>query len=101
MVWDPKKQDQEMLHFFQKLIALRQKYADVISKGDTDWRTVDDITGLVHLVRKYHGTHVHGVFNLGEKPVALRHTHKDEIALKQGLADKQLAPNGFLIYVKK
>lgn len=101
MVWDPKKQDQEMLHFFQKLIALRQKYADVISKGDTDWRTVDDITGLVHLVRKYQGTHVHGVFNLGEKPVALRHTHKDEIALKQGLADKQLAPNGFLIYVKK
>jgi glycosidase len=101
MIWDPKKQNQDMLKFFQQLIALRKEYAAVISKGTTDWRTVADITGLVHLVRKHRGIHLHGVFNFGEKSVAIKHVHKTDILMKQGVDEKKLAPNGFLIYVKK
>lgn len=101
MVWDPEAQDQDMLHFFRKLIALRKKYADVVSQGTVEWRTVDDLTGTVHVVRKFHGVRVHGVFNLGEQAITLKHNHQDETVLSQGAHGKQLAPNGFVLYVKK
>lgn len=37
MIWDEKRQDQEMLSFMKKLIAFRKKYQPFMSFGDLKW----------------------------------------------------------------
>jgi hypothetical protein len=42
MIWDEKRQDRELFAFFQRLIALRQEYAAVISEAVIAYRKLGD-----------------------------------------------------------
>jgi len=51
MLWDPEKQDRELLKYYQQLIRVRKQYP-CLTDGDPCEQTADDENGLVFIQRK-------------------------------------------------
>lgn len=50
MLWDEKRQDKDMLAYYQRLIAIRKAHS-YLTEGDADEMTADDKNGLVKIRR--------------------------------------------------
>lgn len=94
MPWD--NQDQELLAFFQQLIHLRKKYADVLSFGQLRW--TNEKARLITFQRSYLGKTLRCIFN---------ETAEEQQVSKKGAPifhqqtkiqeDYLIAPHGFIV----
>ncbi|MFD2618649.1 glycoside hydrolase family 13 protein [Terrilactibacillus laevilacticus] len=66
MIWDKKKQDEDMFLFTKKLIALRKKYQQILSNGRLKWILVDNQTRILTFSRNLGQQSLVFYFNQGE-----------------------------------
>ena len=97
MIWDPAKQDQQMLAFITKLVHFRRENADLLSKGQLIWKVVDDQKDLLVLQRKLGSQAITAIFNRSSQ-LQLIPGNTEKALLDQGLTKAgQLEPYGFVI----
>jgi glycosidase len=97
MVWDPTKQDQQMLAFITKLVHLRRENADLLSKGQLIWKQVDDQKNLIVLQRKLGSQAITAVFNRSSQLQSIPKI-TGKVLLDQGLTKAgKLESYGFVI----
>lgn len=70
MVWDPLKQDHQLLTWYKKLIQIR-KDEPALTHGQYQTILVDDQRNLFGFVRRYQDSHVYIVFNNGSSDVGI------------------------------
>lgn len=71
MVWLQDEQDQDLLQFVKRLIALRKNWQEILSQGETIWQEVDEQAGLLILKRQLNGKTLQAIFNTGKKTIPL------------------------------
>lgn len=71
MIWDEKRQDQELLQFVKQLIALRKNWQKIVSQGTIHWCEINEQNGLLILERKLSGKTLRATFNTGEQKITL------------------------------
>ena len=99
MIWNEKLQDQKMLHFMKKLIAIRKEDADVISNGKIKWE-VDEQNQLVKLRRFTTDKEIDTIFNFGKSMIEMRQPDT-EVMLSNVEECDVLGPNDFILFNKK
>ncbi|TWN62035.1 Intracellular maltogenic amylase [Bacillus licheniformis] len=67
MVWEEEKQNQEMLAFMKRLIALRKQENDVLTYGALEWKLVDDQNDFVSFSRTHEGKELIYFFHQGSE----------------------------------
>ncbi|MFC8149808.1 glycoside hydrolase family 13 protein [Bacillus paralicheniformis] len=72
MVWEEEKQNQEMLTFMKRLIALRKQENDVLTYGALEWRLVDDENDFVSFSRTHEGKELIYFFHQGSETRRVR-----------------------------
>lgn len=87
MVWDLKKQDQDMLKFVTALIKIRKQYVQIFKQIPT-WNVDHELITLRF------ANNFKAIFNLGTK---VKKVETGEILLASGLTEKNLAPAGFVL----
>ncbi|MEE9723969.1 glycoside hydrolase family 13 protein [Listeria seeligeri] len=63
MEWDTEKQNQDMLAFTKKLIALRKENQAIITSGELSWLAASSETGITAFKRELNGEKLYFVFN--------------------------------------
>jgi len=71
MVWEPEKQDQDMLAFMKSLISLRKRHQGLLSHGELHWHDIRDEEKLVGMTRKLDGRTLSAYFNQGEETLEI------------------------------
>lgn len=96
MPWE--NQDQELLAFFQQLIHLRKKYADVLSFGQLRWRTEKD--RLIIFQRSYLGKTLRCIFNETTEEQQIRKKGAPLFHQQTKIEEAySIAPHGFVIEI--
>ena len=96
MIWDSTKQDHKMFQFVQKLIAFRKENAQLLSKGEIQWRKVDDVHKIVEIERRIDKQKVKAIFNFGQDKITV---DEDVLpAIEQNFENGNLQPQGLVIY---
>ncbi|MBW7473132.1 alpha-glycosidase [Paenibacillus oenotherae] len=106
MEWDPKKQDRELLAFFQRLIALRHKYAALRTGSVTFLQDQESDTSLIY-ERRDEQDHFIILINNSDTAATLRTTVSRDswtgvlseapVVTPQGQLKLQLPPFGYAI----
>ena len=96
MIWDSTKQDHKMFQFVQKLIAFRKENAQLLSKGEIQWRKFDDVHKVVEIERRIDKQKVKAIFNFGQDKI----TVDEDVfpAIEQNFENGNLQPQGLVIY---
>lgn len=96
MVWDETEQDHEMFTFSQKIIALRRRYASLLSKGVLEWFNLYDKDNTVGIRRILDGEVLSALFNLGEyhQRIELNEGEKMELSSNESAS---VEPGGFIV----
>ncbi|GMA46204.1 hypothetical protein GCM10025854_27590 [Tetragenococcus muriaticus] len=71
MIWEEKEQDQDLLQFVKKLIALRKSWQKVLSQGSMEWTVVNEQNGQLILERRLADHKLQAVFNTGKAEIIL------------------------------
>ncbi|KFN93413.1 neopullulanase [Tetragenococcus muriaticus PMC-11-5] len=71
MIWEEKEQDQDLLQFVKKLIALRKSWQKVLSQGSMEWTVVNEQNGQLILERRLADHKLQAVFNAGKAEIIL------------------------------
>ena len=96
MIWDSTKQNHKMFQFVQKLIAFRKENAQLLSKGEIQWRKVDDVHKIVEIERRIDKQKVKAIFNFGQDKITV---DEDVLpAIEQNFENGNLQPQGLVIY---
>lgn len=98
MPWEKEEQDQTMLVFMQKLIALRKKYHRLFSYGSYTFEEIDDVHKTFCLKRTLAGKTLRAYFNLGATPQKLELTK--EPLLANNWEQGQLQKNGLALVLE-
>lgn len=98
MPWEKEEQDQTMLTFMQKLIALRKKYHRLFSYGSYTFEAIDDAHKTFCLKRTLADKTLRAYFNLGATPQKLELTKEPFLAnnFEQGSLQK----NGVVVVLE-
>ncbi|MBU2658702.1 glycoside hydrolase family 13 protein [Bacillus cabrialesii] len=66
MVWEKEKQNQDMLRFMKRLIALRKQEHTLLTEGNLEWILLDDQNDLISFSRTLNEKTMIYFFNQGE-----------------------------------
>ncbi|MHC5269422.1 glycoside hydrolase family 13 protein [Enterococcus sp. LJL98] len=98
MIWEKERQDLDLLQFTKELIAVRRRYAKVLSEGQVHWKEVHAETGEIIFERRLKDVTIQGIFNTGANPIKV--TKKGDVLfqhLAQSKKDERIVePKGFL-----
>ncbi|WP_307893525.1 glycoside hydrolase family 13 protein [Bacillus swezeyi] len=67
MIWEEEKQNQELLKFMKRLIALRKQEHDVLTHGSLEWNLLDDQSDLISFSRAVSEKKLIYFFNQGSE----------------------------------
>ncbi|MEC1752808.1 glycoside hydrolase family 13 protein [Bacillus mojavensis] len=80
MVWDKEKQNQEMLLFMKRLIALRKQENTVLTEGNLEWNLLDDQNNFIRFSRTLDEKKLIYFFNQGD---AARHVSLQDLNIER------------------
>ncbi|WP_427814856.1 glycoside hydrolase family 13 protein (plasmid) [Enterococcus sp. 22-H-5-01] len=99
MIWDPKKQDLEMLEFTKQLIKLRHENQMIISDGVLNWAEIDSLSGTLVFERSLVEDKLIGIFNTGHDHIFSPLSGELLLSNLSSIKDNNLiiGPEGFAI----
>lgn len=99
MIWDPKKQNLEMLEFTKQLIKLRHENQMIISDGVLNWAEIDSLSGTLVFERSLVEDKLIGIFNTGHDHIFSPLSGELLLSNLSSIKDNNLiiGPEGFAI----
>lgn len=99
MVWEPEKQDLQLLSFVKQLIAFRRENQFTLCEGTLAWQKIDTTTGTLIFSRDIPDERIIGIFNTGNHSIFEYSSGEALMLHLANVTDEgiTLEPNGFVI----
>lgn len=101
MIWEEEYQDLSLRAFFIRMIAIRKKWADLLSRGSWEWLTMDEKTGLLTLKRHLDDFTLIAHFNSGDLPQRVQRNLDQTVEISELVNEEKtnfiIEPKGFVL----
>lgn len=99
MIWEPEKQDLQLLSFVKQLIAFRRENQFTLCEGTLEWQKIDTATGTLIFSRDIPDERIIGIFNTGDHSIFEYSTGEALMLHLANITDEGITiePNGFVI----